>query len=129
MFSWLRRKARPQPEAQWIVSVEPDHVRITDSAGCTTALARAELTGVAIETNDTGPWGADVRWLLFGSDGKLACGFPQGATGESMALDYLTRLPAFDLEQMARAMCSTDNAVFPVWTKDRQDALSGPSIQ
>jgi hypothetical protein len=46
------------------------------------------MAGVAFETNDTGPWGADVWWLLFGSDEQLAGVFPQGATGESSALDY-----------------------------------------
>jgi hypothetical protein len=77
------------------------------------------MAGVAFETNDTGPWGADVWWLLFGSDEQLAGVFPQGATGESSALDYLMILPGFDHEQLTKAMCSTANAVFPVWTKVR----------
>lgn len=120
MFGWLRKRTdRPQPEARWFVSVESDQLHVTDDTGGTTTLARSDLAGVAIETNDTGPWAADVWWLLFGSDEQLACAFPQGATGESSALDYLTALPAFDHEQMAKAMCSTVNAVFPVWTKVR----------
>ena len=35
-----------------------------------------------IETNDSGPFGADVWWLLFGADDRIAVAFPQGATGE-----------------------------------------------
>lgn len=120
MFDWLRKRSeRRQPEARWTVSIEPEHVEVTDDAGRTSSLAKADMTGVAIETNDTGPWGTDVWWLLFGPDEKLACAFPQGATGESFALDYLTTLPTFDHEQMLKAMCSTANAVFPVWTKAR----------
>jgi hypothetical protein len=120
MFGWLRKRLkRSQPEARWAVLVERDHVRVIDDAGRTTALAKSDMTGVAIETNDTGPWGADVWWLLFGSDEQLACAFPQGTAGESSALDYLMKLPAFDYEQMAKAMGSTANAVFPVWTKAR----------
>ncbi|MBB5714197.1 hypothetical protein [Sphingomonas aerophila] len=120
MFGWLeKRRRRPQPEALWVVSVEPDHVQVIDDAGRTTRLAKSDMIGVAIETNDTGPWGADVWWLLFGSEGQLACAFPQGATGESGALDYLTQLPAFDYGQVAKAMGSTAKAVFPVWAKAR----------
>ncbi|SOB81188.1 hypothetical protein SAMN06297144_1444 [Sphingomonas guangdongensis] len=88
MFGWIRKwTQRPQPEALWTVSIEPDHVRVTDDAGQTKTLAKSDMAGVAIETNDTGPWRADVWWLLFGSDGQLACVYPQGATGESVMLD------------------------------------------
>jgi hypothetical protein len=119
-MSWFRkRREHSQPEALWVVSVEPYHVQVTEDAGRTTTLAKSDMIGVAIETNDTGPWGADVWWLLFGCEGQLACAFPQGATGESGALDYFTRLPDFDHGQMVRAMGSTANAVFPVWTKAR----------
>lgn len=120
MFGWFRKRVeRLQPEAHWTVSVEPDRIQVTDNAGNTAALAKADLAGVLIETNDTGPWGADVWWFMFGADERLSCSFPQGATGESAALDYLMKLPDFDYGQMALAMGSTANASFPVWTKVR----------
>jgi len=78
-------------------------------------LRKIDLGGVIIETNDSGPWGADVWWLLFGSDDKVAVAFPQGASGEKAVVDYLIALPGFDHGAMIDAMQSADNNVFPVW--------------
>ena len=63
-----------------------------------------DLSAVAVQTNDKGPRDAvDVWWLLFGRDDKVACSFPQGATGEQLAVDYLMKLPAFDYDAMIDA--------------------------
>ncbi len=75
----------------------------------------SELRGVIIETDDSGPWGADLWWLLFGADDRVAVAFPGGATGEQVVIDRLMALPGFDFETMTRAMGSTEVAVFPVW--------------
>ncbi|WP_454886066.1 hypothetical protein [Sphingomonas oryzagri] len=117
MFGWFRKRGKLQPEARWIVTVDPDRIHITDQTGASKALLKDELAGVIIETNDSGPWGADVWWLLFGADDKLACAFPQGATGEQQAIGYLMALPGFDHGKMVESMGSTDNAVFPVWRR------------
>lgn len=82
-------------------------------------MLKASLAGVMIETNDSGPWGADVWWLMFDENDQLACAFPQGATGESDAIDFFMQLGGFDNEAMIAAMGSTDNAVFPVWRRDQ----------
>ena len=60
---------------------------------------------------------ADVWWLLFGADDRIAVAFPQGASGEQEAIDWLIALPGFDHEAMIMAMGSTGNAVFPVWRR------------
>lgn len=119
MFGWLRklRYDPPPREARWVVAVDGEAIRVTDEEGEVRAVAKSELAGVAIETNDTGPWGADVWWLLFGGDDRLACAFPMGATGEREAMDYLAALPEFDHGEMIEAMRSTGNALFPVWRK------------
>lgn len=107
------------PEASWVVDVADDRISATDPAGDTQAVDLTELGGVMIETNDSGPFGADVWWLLFGPDDRLACAFPQGASGEKDAMDLLLGLPGFDHEAMIMAMGSTANAVFTVWRPDR----------
>ena len=118
VFGWRRkRSARLQPEAQWIVAVDDLSIRVTDHAGATVELGKGDLVGVVIETNDSGPWGADLWWLLFGADDRLACAFPQGATGETALIDYLAGFPGFDHGEMIRAMGSTGNAVVPVWRR------------
>jgi hypothetical protein len=119
MFLWFAKKpkktAQLMPEGKWLVECDDDTLRATDHKGDVKQLKKTDLTGVIIETNDTGPWGADVWWLLFGADDRVAAAYPQGATGEEAMLNYLTSLPGFDHEKMIEAMQSTDNAVFPVW--------------
>ncbi|WP_313535733.1 hypothetical protein [Sphingomonas sp.] len=116
MFGWFRKRAaQPQPEARWIVALEAEDITVTDDSGGTKHLACVDLRGVAIETNDSGPWGTDVWWLLFGADDRVACAYPQGASGEKAVLDHLCALPGFDFAEMAKAMGSTDNAIFAVW--------------
>jgi hypothetical protein len=72
------------------------------------------VNGVAIETNDSGPWGADFWWLLEGQ--AVRCTFPQGATGELEAVAQLsTRFPSFDYEAVLQANHCTSNARFVCW--------------
>src|SRR5262245_22234189 len=120
MFGWFRRKQAPAallPEGRWTVALDDDTIRVTTDSGETKSLGKNELSGVIIEANDSGPWGADLWWLLFGSDDRVACEIPQGATGEDAFVDYLTALPGFNHEEMIKAMASVDNAAFPVWRR------------
>jgi hypothetical protein len=118
MFGWMKkRSARLNPESKWTIAVTDGVIAISDEAGATKSVPLSELTGDANETNDTGPWGADVWWLLFGPEDRLACAFPQGATGDAAAIDILSALPGFDHGEMIKAMGSTVNAVFPVWRR------------
>jgi hypothetical protein len=104
-------------EAAWTVTSVEDRINAVDPSGEVSSVALSDLSGVMIETNDSGPFGADVWWLLFGADDRLACAFPQGAMGEKAAVDRLLGLPGFDHEAMIMAMGSTGNAVFPVWRR------------
>ena len=118
LFGWLKkRKQRIQKEARWTVAVDDTEICITDHEGNTKSVAKTELSRVMVETNDTGPWGTDVWWLLFGENQQLTCAFPHGATGYQLATDYFARLEGFDHAALIAAMGSTQNAFFPVWRK------------
>jgi len=118
LFGWFRKKPRPhEPESKWIVTMERDLISVRDDAGQIRSVSTEDLSGVAIETNDSGPWGVDVWWLLFGRDDQLACAFPRGATGEGAVIDHLAALPSFDHAEMIKAMTSTENATFAVWRR------------
>jgi hypothetical protein len=104
-----------QPESQWVVTIDGDRIAVADPKGERREIGRADLRAVAIETNDSGPWGSDFWWLMIGPDMKLACAYPQGAAGESEAMDWLFALPGFDHEAMIRASASTGNAFFELW--------------
>jgi hypothetical protein len=100
------------PEEQFVVEVTAD-----DQIVCR-APRRAEqrikmtdLAAVYVETNDSGPWGADVWWLLNDNTGQTRVAFPQMATGEAAALVRLQQLPGF----VIRGMNSVANARFQCW--------------
>ena len=116
LFGWFKRKPpRVEPESRWVVAVDAAQISVRDDAGVTRSITKDELRAVIVETNDTGPWGADVWWRFFQASGEQNCAFPQGATGEEAVIDYLLGLPAFDHGAMISAMTSTDNAIFIVW--------------
>lgn len=118
MSGWFKKRSqRLEAEARWDVSIDATRIAVRDASGEVKMVNRAELSGILIETNDSGPWAADVWWLLFGADDRVACAYPQGATGEPAVLDALMTLEGFDHAQMTAAMGSTGNAIFPVWRK------------
>ncbi len=71
----------------------------------------AELGAVYVETNESGPWFADVWWLLEDKDGEIRVAFPQMATGENAIVDRLRLLPGFRV----RGMNSTANQRHLCW--------------
>jgi hypothetical protein len=71
---------------------------------------------VAIETNDSGPWGADVWWLIEGNQSR--CAYPGGATGDIDALKAMeSRLTGFNDECVVQAMGCTSNRRFICWQR------------
>ena len=78
-------------------------------------LSWAELAVVEVHTNDSGPWGTDVWFVLRGDHGALAV--PQGATGDGELVRRLQELPGFDNAALIDAMTCTDNRVFRCWTR------------
>ncbi|MGR4867143.1 hypothetical protein [Caulobacter sp. LARHSG274] len=114
-FGGLAPRRQAEPEAAYIVSFDGTVIAVSDPDKQMHQLPISDLRGVIIETDDSGPWGADLWWLLFGADDRVAVAFPNGATDEQVVIDRLMELPGFDFEAMTRAMSSTDVAVFPVW--------------
>jgi hypothetical protein len=92
-----------------------ESVAVVTPEGRRHAVAIATLEEVAVETNDSGPWGADVWFVFRGPDG--ACPVPQGARGEDAMWDVFRRLPGFDHARVAEAMTGAQNATFVVWRR------------
>ncbi len=116
---WLRRKREARAaalpfERQVVVRWDEGEISASYPNGTTLAIAWSDVRCVAIETNDTGPLGADVWWLLEG--GSSRCAFPQGATGETEAFEELPRrFSGFRHEMVQQAMVCADNARFVCW--------------
>jgi hypothetical protein len=97
-----------------ISATYPPSAKLPD--GKTYAIGWSDVRCVAIETNDSGPWGADF-WYLVEGDNQL-CAFPQGATGELAAIsEFPKKLPSFDFELVMKAVSWTSNARFVCWKR------------
>jgi hypothetical protein len=108
--------SRPPPEAAFSVWLRDDAIRCRWPNGEEQAISFADLRAVYVETNDSGPWGMDV-WFVLEAE-KPQCWFPLGATGESEVLARLNQLPGFELQ----GMNSTANARFLCWTAKQHEA-------
>ena len=107
--------------ANWSVEASDDRIAAVDPDGQLATIAMSDLGRVFIETNDSGPFGEDVWWLLLGRNERVAVRFPQSADGEHAAVEALLKLPGFNYEQMITAMGSTEHAFFPVWRRSDED--------
>ena len=76
------------------------------------------LDKVDIVTTDQGPMTEDLTWRLSDSYGQTLV-IPGGAEGTSEMLDVLGTLPGFDHMAVVRAMGSTDNAHFKLWSREK----------
>ncbi|MFN7164932.1 MAG: hypothetical protein ACK4P2_08970 [Hyphomonas sp.] len=74
-------------------------------------ISMSELGSVCVETNDSGPWGADVWWLLNNRAGETKVAFPHLSSGEDRVIERLKLLPGFE----ACGMNSIATARFLCW--------------
>ncbi|WP_326526072.1 hypothetical protein [Dokdonella sp.] len=117
--AWFAKKKKERAEAVMferaiVVTFDRDRISATYPDGKIEAVAWKDVQCVAIETNDSGPWGADVWWLLEGAHDR--CVYPQGATGEPEVLPELqSRFPGFSDQAVIAAMGCTSNARFVCW--------------
>ena len=92
------------PEARFIVEVtDADEIVCRAPGQPEQRIGMSDLGSVFVETNDSGPWGADVWWLLNDGEGQTKVAFPQLAIGETAALERLRQLPGFELKGMNSA--------------------------
>lgn len=118
MLTWLRnkiREANASPLAKWSVRLEGDHIITSDGVGNSHTLPTAELQKVVVQTDDSGPWGADVLYFLFSSETEPAGVFPIEAQGCQEFVEWLSIGPGYRDEELASAMASTDVAKFVVF--------------
>jgi hypothetical protein len=115
--SWLRSWGKNRSEAAIFerdvrVSVSDHGLASAYRTGAAQSIAWSDVQRILVKTNDSGPWGADVWWVLEGTTSK--CEFPQGATGEDAALaEIRRRFPSFEV----KGMNSVTNATFVCWEK------------
>src|SRR5688572_5617872 len=126
--AWFAKKRKERADAVMferavVVRFDDAGIAATYPDGRVEAIAWDDVDIVAVETNDSGPWGADVWWLLEGADQR--CAYPQGATGDDEALaEFSRRLPGWS-DTMIRGMSCTSNARFVCWERRVTSAHKG----
>jgi hypothetical protein len=117
MFDWLRKRfANKSPLARWSVSIEEGQILTSDGMCNGRQMALSDLTRVVVATDDSGPWGADVVFLLYSKGPDPAGLFPLEANGQDSFVAWMTAQPGYNDRELARAMGSTTVARFEVLT-------------
>jgi hypothetical protein len=104
-------EAKKQPEERYTVTYDGGRFTATYPDETSASMMFGDITRVVIETNDTGPWGIDVWWILYGRGPDDLLAFPLGGNGYREAAEVLERLPGFQL----RGMNSVERKRFECW--------------
>jgi len=126
MFSgltrWIKRKREERLNAllferQVLINFNDEGIRVIYPDGTLHEMLWKNVLTIAIETNDSGPSGADLWWVMEGTNER--CAFPQGATGETEVVEeaFFRFFPGFKYETMAAAMVCIDNQRFICWER------------
>lgn len=100
------------PEAQFVVEVTAnDEITCRAPEQAEQRIRIIDLASVYVETNDSGPWEADVWWLLNDDTGQTKVAFPHRAAGAAAVLERLRQLSGFKV----RGMNSGEDARFMCW--------------
>ncbi len=99
------------------VHFSEDGIGATFPSGTRSEVKWSDVIEVSIETNDSGPWGADVWWTFKTKDGEFS--LPQGSKGEEKVLGVVSaRFARFDHSAVIKAMGCTSNAKFLCWSAE-----------
>lgn len=107
-----------QPDL-WSVAVSGANIITTDGAGERRVVAISDLSSIVVATDDSGPWGDDVVFILYGSGGQPLSIFPSDALGNEGFVAWMATTPGYRDRELARSMASTQVARFTVWTAER----------
>jgi hypothetical protein len=105
-------------EDLWDVKISKNCLEIFDPQGNIRSIGLDQITGIAIRTDNTGPIGSDVIWLI--SDGESIISFPMGAKGEDKVLKAFQMIGGFDNSEFIKAMGSVDHNLFFLLNKVKE---------
>ena len=90
-------------------------IAINDGQGTERTLLAGELRRVVVATDDSGPGGEDVVFLLYGEAAAPTGIFPLEAKGLHDFVAWLKVLPGYHDRELAKAMSSTKVARFVIY--------------
>lgn len=120
MFGWLRKRFTNASQlAQWSVSIDGSVIVTSDGLGDERKMAICDLSRVVVATDDSGPWDADVVFLLYAREADATCLFPLEANGTDSFVAWMSNQSGYNDRELARAMGSTRLARFEVLAVDQ----------
>ena len=115
VFGWLKKWiARGKPPS-WSVEIIDDVIAINDGQGTERTVLLGDLRRVVVATDDSGPWGEDVVFLLYSEAQEPTGIFPLEANGIHDFVDWLKASPGYRDRELAKAMSSTKVARFIIY--------------
>ncbi|PVX31576.1 hypothetical protein DD559_16015 [Sphingomonas pokkalii] len=115
MFGRLRKwLAGTSPLTLWSVDLLGAEIVTSDGHGTEQRFAIRDIRRVVVATDDSGPWGADVVFLLYSDRTDPVGMFPLEANGRDKFVDWLVVQPGYRERELAKAMSSTQVARFEV---------------
>jgi hypothetical protein len=115
VFGWLKAWTARGSSPRWTVAVIDGLIAIDDGQGAEVTVQVSDLRQIVVATDDSGPWGVDVVFLLY-SDAVEPTGiFPLEAKGMHDFVAWLKELPGYHDRELAKAMSSTEVARFVVY--------------
>jgi hypothetical protein len=119
VFGWLKNWiARGKPPS-WTVAVVDGVIAINDGQGTERTVLVSDLRRAVVATDDSGPWGEDVVFLLYSEAAEPTGVFPLEANGVHDFVAWLKALAYHDRE-LAKAMSSTKVARFVIYEAPAQ---------
>jgi hypothetical protein len=115
IFKKKENKNNVSFESQFIIKIIGNIIFLKDNKMEQYEMNLNEIKGIAIETNDKGPFEPDVIWHIF--DGNNTIHIPSGANGEDLLLSKLQNIEGFNNQEMINAMSSVENKVFVLLNK------------
>lgn len=102
-------------ESQVVVEDHGEFASAIFPNGKTQTLSWGDLIRFEIRTNDSGPWGWDVWFVLVGTRDELS--FPLGASGEDDVLTKVEKVTGNSRNDLIDGMNCTENRTFVTWQK------------
>jgi len=108
--------ALTESESQVHVEDHGEFVSAVFPNGITQTLSWSDIIRFEIQTNDSGPFGWDVWFVLISTQDEVF--FPLGATGEDAVLARLASVTGGTFGQLIDGMNCGTNCTFVTWEKE-----------
>ena len=108
---------RPSEKSTPVLTIGENKMKISYPSGEFDEIAILDITKIEIVTTDDGPWNEDLWWVFSSKNREEPLCVPQLSLGNERIFNLLeSRFTSVDMRAIQKAMGSTSNAKFEVWS-------------